>query len=144
MSKWKHFLRYFEGNSLVTGEFPAQSPVTRSFDAYFDLCLNKRLSKPLWGWWLETPSRSLWCHRNDMGQLPQLFDNIQYILWIIHSFGFVEFWYRSFLLMSFRAASLARGPSANEATLIDVGKWITLTHLRTDATAKQKLHIFYD
>ena len=25
------------GNSLVIGEFPSQRPVTRSFDAYFDL-----------------------------------------------------------------------------------------------------------
>ena len=25
-----------EGNSLVTGEFPAQRPVTRSFDVFFD------------------------------------------------------------------------------------------------------------
>ena len=33
------------GNSLVTGEFPAQSPVTRSFDVFFDLHLNKELSK---------------------------------------------------------------------------------------------------
>ena len=33
------------GNSLVIGEFPAQRPVTRSFDVFFDLCLNKRLSK---------------------------------------------------------------------------------------------------
>ena len=31
--------------SLVTGEFPAQSPVTRQFDVFFDLRLNKRLSK---------------------------------------------------------------------------------------------------
>ena len=28
------------------GEIPAQRPVTRSFDAFFDLRLNKRLSKP--------------------------------------------------------------------------------------------------
>ena len=27
--------------------------------------LNKRLSKQSWGWWFETPSRSLWCHCND-------------------------------------------------------------------------------
>ena len=33
------------GNSPVTGEFPAQRPVTRSFDVFFDLHLNKRLSK---------------------------------------------------------------------------------------------------
>ena len=32
------------GNSLVTGEFPAQGPVARSFDVYFDPRLNKRLS----------------------------------------------------------------------------------------------------
>ena len=35
-----------EGNSLVTSEFPSQRPVTRSFDVFFDLRLNKRLSKP--------------------------------------------------------------------------------------------------
>ena len=28
------------GNSPVTGEFPAQRPVTQSFDVFFDLCLN--------------------------------------------------------------------------------------------------------
>ena len=50
------------GNSPVTGEFPAQRPVTRSFDIFFDLPLNKRLSKQSWGWWFETPSRSLWRH----------------------------------------------------------------------------------
>ena len=33
------------GNSPVSGEFPAQRPVTRSFDIFFDLRLNKRLSK---------------------------------------------------------------------------------------------------
>ena len=33
------------GNSPVTGEFPPQRPVTRSFDVFFDLRLNKRLSK---------------------------------------------------------------------------------------------------
>ena len=33
------------GNSPVTGEFPAQRPVTQSFDVFFDLRLNERLSK---------------------------------------------------------------------------------------------------
>ena len=32
-------------NSPITGEFPAQRPVTRTFDAFFDRRLNKRLSK---------------------------------------------------------------------------------------------------
>ena len=34
-----------EGNSPVTGEFPSQRTVTRSFDVFFDLRLNKWLSK---------------------------------------------------------------------------------------------------
>ena len=33
------------GNSPVPGEFPAQRLVTRSFDVFFDLRLNKWLSK---------------------------------------------------------------------------------------------------
>ena len=32
-------------NSPAAGEFPAERPVTRSFDVFFDLRLNKRLSK---------------------------------------------------------------------------------------------------
>ena len=47
-----------------TGEFTAQRQVTRSFDVSFDLRLSKRLSKQWWGWCFETPSRSLWRHRN--------------------------------------------------------------------------------
>ena len=45
------------GNSPVPGEFPAQRPVTQSFDVFFDLRLNKRLSKQSYGWWYETLSR---------------------------------------------------------------------------------------
>ena len=52
------------GNSPVSNEFPTQRPVTRSFDVFIDLRLNKRLSKQSWGWWFETPSRPLWRHRN--------------------------------------------------------------------------------
>ena len=32
------------GNSPITGEFTAQRPVTRSFEVFFDLGLNKRVS----------------------------------------------------------------------------------------------------
>ena len=38
--------------------------MTRSFDVFFDLRLNERLSKQPWGWWFETPAWSLWRHRN--------------------------------------------------------------------------------
>ena len=42
--KWKLFpaLQAFcAGNSPVTGEFPSQRPVTRSFDVFFDLRLEQ-------------------------------------------------------------------------------------------------------
>ena len=52
------------GNSPATGEFPAQRPVARSFGVFFDLRLNKRLSKQSWGWWFETQKRPLWRHCN--------------------------------------------------------------------------------
>ena len=70
---WRHQMETFSallaicaGNSPVPGEFPAQRPVTRSFDFFFDLRPDKRLSKQPWGWWFET---SLWslcrqCNKN--------------------------------------------------------------------------------
>ena len=52
----------------LCGEFPAQRPVMRSFDIFFDLRLNKRLGKQSWGWWFETLSRPLWRHSNDQSR----------------------------------------------------------------------------
>ena len=54
----------FRVTDHLCGEFHAQRPVTRSFGVFFDLRLNKRLSKQSWGWWFETLSRPLWRHRN--------------------------------------------------------------------------------
>ena len=69
---WRHPMEIFSawlalcaGNSPVPGEFPTQRPVTQSFDVFFDLRLNKRLSKQPWGWWFETPSWSLWRQCNE-------------------------------------------------------------------------------
>ena len=45
METFSALLANCAGNSPVTGEFPAQRPVTRSFDVFFYLRLNKRLSK---------------------------------------------------------------------------------------------------
>ena len=59
-----HVTDHCAGNSPVTGEFPAQRPVTRSFDVFFDLRLDKQLSKQSWGWWFETQSCPLWRHCN--------------------------------------------------------------------------------
>ena len=45
METFSALLAICAGNSPVTGEFPSQRPVKQSFDAFFDLRLNKRLSK---------------------------------------------------------------------------------------------------
>ena len=65
--KWKHFPRYCAfcaWNSLVIGEFSAQRPVTRSSDVFFDLRLNRELTKQWRRRWFETPSLPLWRHCN--------------------------------------------------------------------------------
>ena len=65
--KWKHFPRYWH---FVRGihrspVISPQRPVTRSFDGFFDLPLNKGLCKQWRRWWFETPSRPLWRHCNE-------------------------------------------------------------------------------
>ena len=55
------------GKFTGPGDFPAQRLVTRSFDVFFDLRLNKQLSKQSYGWWFETLSRPLWHHCNGFG-----------------------------------------------------------------------------
>ena len=68
MEAFSALLALCAGNSQVTGDFPSQGPVTRSFDVFFDLYLNKRLSKQSICWWFETPSCSLWRHCSVMEQ----------------------------------------------------------------------------
>ena len=93
-SWWRHQMETFStllaicaGNSPVTGKFPAQRPVTWSFDVFFDQRLYKRLSKQSWAWWFETPSRPLWRHCNDT------------LLWIqpriTKTFGLTSIWHQS-------------------------------------------------
>ena len=59
METFSTLLAIWVGNSPVPGDFPAQRPVTQSFDVFFDLRLNKWLSKQSWGWWFETLPVSL-------------------------------------------------------------------------------------
>ena len=90
---WRHQMETFSallaicaGNSPVTGEFPAQSPMMRSFDVFFDLRLNKRLSKQWWGWWFATPSRPSWRHCNELKchDADWLFSlDRRYIIWSV-------------------------------------------------------------
>ena len=65
------------GNSSVPGEFPTKRPVTRSFDVFFDLRMNKRLSKQWWGWWFQTLSCPLWRHRNGIIGYRQLHHTVK-------------------------------------------------------------------
>ena len=66
--KWKYFPRYWP---FVRGihRWPVNSPHKGQWRGalMFSLvcALNKRLSKQSWGWWFETPSCSLWRHRNE-------------------------------------------------------------------------------
>ena len=57
---------------ILTGGFPSQRPVTRNFDVFFDLHLNKLLSKQSRRRWYETPSRSL-CIASQIGENPVQF-----------------------------------------------------------------------
>ena len=68
--KWKHFPRYWPFVQGIHRWIPHTRPVTRIFDVFFDLRLNKRFSKQSWGWWLETPSCPLWRHSNDKNRFP--------------------------------------------------------------------------
>ena len=64
METFSALLAFYVWNSVVTGEFPTQMPVTRSFDVFFDLRRNQQLSKQWRRRWFETPSRSLWRYCN--------------------------------------------------------------------------------
>ena len=73
LSWWRHqiitlsaLLALCQGNPSIIVGFPSQRPATRSFGVFFDLRLNKRLSKQSKHQWFETPSRSLWRHYNVM------------------------------------------------------------------------------
>ena len=66
--KWKHFPRYWP---FVRGihRLPVNSPHKgqwRGVLIFFDLRLNKQLSKRSWGWWFGTPSHALWGHCNEL------------------------------------------------------------------------------
>ena len=64
VSWWRHQMETFSALlTIYAGNSPV--PVTRSFDVFFDLRLNKRLCKQSRRWWFETPSSLLWRHCND-------------------------------------------------------------------------------
>ena len=92
-------------------------PVTRSFDVFFHLCLNKRPSKKSWGLWFQAPSRSFWRHHID---------------WLYMRFCWVLWWFGTshvYPYISARVTSLALRqscdcPSANDVTVNDIDEYI--------------------
>ena len=63
--KWKHFPRYWffmRGIHRWPVDYPSRRPVTRSFDVFFDLHLNKGLSKQSRRWWFEKPIALIMTH----------------------------------------------------------------------------------
>ena len=64
--KWRNFPRYWpfaRGIHRSPMNSPHKGQWRRAL-IFFKLRLNKRLGKQSWGWWSETPSRSLWRHYN--------------------------------------------------------------------------------
>ena len=66
METFSALLAICAGNSAVTGEFPAQRTVTRSFDVFFDLHLNKA-----------------WVNNREAGDLRRHRANYVNIMWIL-------------------------------------------------------------
>ena len=94
METFSALLSLCAGNSPMTGEFPSQWPVTRSFDVFFDLRLNKRMRCR----WFETPSRSVWRHCNGV-KTHQDRDNMTTILQtafsnLVSCMTIVVFWFK--------------------------------------------------
>ena len=73
MEKFSASLAFCAWNSPVTGQFPSQRPVTRSFGVFFDLRLNKRWRKQSRRRWFQTPPCSLWRHCKGMLYTYQAF-----------------------------------------------------------------------
>ena len=84
----------FHVTGSLCGEFTGHRPVTRSFDAFFDLRLNKWLSTQSRRWWFEAPPRPLWRQRNQtktMGYKVFIEDNGLNVINLMASFNHFAF-----------------------------------------------------
>ena len=117
IKKWHHQMETFsavlalcEGNPPVTGGFHSQRPLTWSFDVFFDLFLNKRLSKQSRCWWFETSSRSFWRRCNAPYPYIRVSNNVccwKCLTWerILHPFLYVKLYWFVLLFNPFNIES---------------------------------------
>ena len=85
--KWKYFPHYWLFVRGTTGRrwIPLTRPVTRRFDAFFDLQMIQQTI--LRRRWLEIPSRSLWRHWNASPALHTNRSAAKPPVWLIVAFG---------------------------------------------------------
>ena len=88
----------FSVTDLLCGEFTGHRwirPVTRSLGVFYDMLLNKRLSKHSWSRWLETPIRSLWRHCNGLQTLyqPRVVVGYQRVRWWLPNMISLKVWF---------------------------------------------------
>ena len=84
METFSALLVLCEGNPPVTSGFPSQRPVMWSFDVFFILHLNKRLSKQSRRRWFKTPLHRLWSHSNGilkLGSCPDASSHYKVGIW---------------------------------------------------------------
>ena len=106
------------GNSPPTGEFP--SLMTRSFDVFFDLRLNKPLSKQSRRRWFQTPSRSIWRHCNVWSRIT-LYCNAWWRLVLRHVS--VQSWWRHQMETFSSLLALCAGNSPVPVNSPHKGQW---------------------
>ena len=102
----------------VTGEFPPPRPVTGSFDVFFDLRRDKRLSQQSRRRWFETPLCSLWLHCN-AGSTISLRD----LLDVLQTFNIkmqIYYVYKNILLTQYRSKLWEHSTKLHKAAVMNV------------------------
>ena len=126
----------FHVTGHLRGEFtgdcwiPPQRPVTPSSEIFFDLRMNKLLSKQWWCWWFETPLRPLWFHCNEQVHWWQSLSPLwkdsficPWTKWPPFRRRHFQMHFREWKSLYFASKFLPRGPVNNKSELVEVRAW---------------------
>ena len=122
--KWKHFLCYWDLVRGIRVNPLSQRPVMRSFDVFFDLRLNKCLSKQPRRQWFQMSSRSLW--RNCNGFVLFWFGYVCSLMrhLVIYLSTFLHWNENVFILMKFLSLSALKVVNLTVQQLANISsKW---------------------